>query len=61
VNSPEFDPRPVEQEVARYLEACRRNNTTCELVLKDISTIANRPENLTQWADTVAEVIDRYY
>jgi hypothetical protein len=31
------------------------------LVLKDISTIANRPENLTEWADTVARVLDQYY
>jgi hypothetical protein len=30
-------------------------------VLKDISTIANNPENLTQWASTVNATIDRYY
>jgi hypothetical protein len=61
VNSPRFDPEPVEAEVRRYVEACKRNGTTCELVLKDISTIANRPENLTEWADTVARVLDQYY
>lgn len=61
VNSPDFDPKPVAEEVDRYLAACRRNGTTTELVLKDISTIANRPENLTEWAETVATVIDRYY
>ena len=44
-----------------YLEACKRHGTTCEFVLKDISTIANKPENLTLWADTVNAVIDRYY
>lgn len=61
VNSEVFDPQPVEQEVVRYLEACRHNGTTTELVLKDISTIANRPENLTDWAETVRGVVDRYY
>ncbi len=61
VNSPRFDPEPVQNEVQRYVEACKRNGTTCELVLKDISTIANRPENLSEWADTVAAVLDRYY
>jgi hypothetical protein len=61
VNSPEFDPKPVEEEVARYLAACRRNGTTTELVLKDISTIANCPENLTKWAQTVSKVVDQYY
>lgn len=61
VGSPTFDPAPVREEVERILSACRRHGTACELVIKDISTIANRPGNLTQWAATVAEVIDRYY
>jgi len=61
VSSPTFDPAPVEAELTAYLEACRRHHTTCEFVLKDISTIANRSENLTQWAATVKGVIDRYY
>ena len=61
VNSPTFDPEPVKKEIERYLEACRRYGTTCEFVLKDISTIANNPDNLTTWADTVNGVIDRYY
>ncbi len=60
VNSPRFDPEPVEREIATYMEACKRNGTTCELVLKDISTIANNPNNLTQWAKTVEKVINRY-
>jgi hypothetical protein len=61
VASPTFDPAPVRAEIEGILSACRRHGTACELVIKDISTIANRPENLTQWAATVAEVIDRYY
>ena len=61
VSSPTFDPAPVEQEIARVLDACRRYGTTCEFVLKDISTIANNPGNLTRWAETVSRMIDRYY
>lgn len=61
VSSPRFNPKPVEEEMTRYLEACQRHGTTCEFVLKDISTIANKPETLTQWAETVKSVIDRYY
>jgi hypothetical protein len=57
----QFNPEPVEQEIARYCEACREHGTTVEFVLKDISTIANNPENLTQWAATVNATIDRYY
>jgi len=61
VSSPAFNPKPVEEEIARYLDACRRYGTICEFVLKDISTIANNPSNLTQWAATVNRVLDRYY
>jgi len=61
VNSPTFRPEPVQREIQRYLEACRRHGTTCEFVLKDISTIARNPSNLTTWNDTVRAVIDRYY
>ena len=61
VASPRFDPALVEAEIARYCKACREHGTTLEFVLKDISTIANKPENLTQWAATVSATIDRYY
>jgi hypothetical protein len=56
-----FHPAPVQEEIHRYLKACQRHGTTCEFVLKDVSTIANRPENLTRWAQTVDGVIDQYY
>ncbi len=61
VSRPTFDPKPVEEEITRYMEACKRNNTPCEFVIKDISTVANNPDNLTQWAATVKGVIDKYY
>ncbi len=61
VSSSTFNPKPVEDEMIRYLEACRRHETPCEFVLKDVSTIANKPENLTLWAETVNRVIDRYW
>jgi len=61
VASPQFHPEPVEEEMVRYLDACKQHRTPCEFVIKDISTIANKPNNLTQWAETVETVIDRYY
>jgi hypothetical protein len=61
VASPHFNPEPVQQEIARYCKACQDNGTAVEFVLKDISTIANKPENLTQWAATVQATIDQYY
>ena len=60
VNMPTFESEPVEEEIRRILDACSRHGTTCEFVLKDISTIANNPDNLTQWAGTVESVIDQY-
>lgn len=56
-----FDPGPVEKEIHGYLGACKKYGTTCELILKDVSTIANRPEDLTRWAQTVNGVIDQYF
>lgn len=56
-----FNPEPVKQEIARYCEACCACGTTVEFVLKDISTIANDPENLAHWAATVSATIDQYY
>jgi hypothetical protein len=61
VAGPGFDPGPVEAEIARYLEAAKRNGATCEFVLKDISTISGNPGILTRWAETVARVIDRFF
>jgi hypothetical protein len=61
VASSKFNPEPVKQEIERYCEACKKNGTTLEFVLKDISTVSNNPANLTQWAETVNSVIDKYY
>ena len=61
VCSATFNPGPVEEEIVGYLEACQRHGTPCEFVLKDISTIANNPDTLTQWAATVKDMVDKYY
>lgn len=60
VAGPAFNPAPVVEEITRYCQACREHRTPLEFVIKDISTIANRPEILTQWAETVSGVIDRF-
>ncbi|MBQ1954623.1 MAG: hypothetical protein II350_02680, partial [Clostridia bacterium] len=61
VSSPSFDPEPVKTEVKKVMEACKRNGTPCEFILKDISTTSNNYTNLTQWVETVNSVIDEYY
>jgi hypothetical protein len=58
VNS--FDPEPVRKEITRVLDACKRNGTPCEFVLKDISTANFKPENLVQWEKTAMETVLNY-
>ena len=58
---PVFEPGPVEAETKRVLDACRRNGTPCEFILKDISSVSNNPAILTQWVETVNRTIDRYF
>lgn len=61
VASKTFDPDPVTKEITTVLEACKRNNTPCEFVIKDISTVSNNSNNLTRWVETVNAAIDRYF
>ncbi len=55
------DPDNIRREIEATVQACIRNGCPCEFVLKDISTVSHRPENLIIWADAVSEVLDKYY
>ena len=59
VASGHLDADAARAEVERVLDACGRNHTPCEFVLKDISTVNRRPEVLGEWVDMVNSVIDR--
>ena len=61
VASAAFDPETVIAETERILNACLKTGTPCEFVLKDVSTVSNRPANLTLWAQAVNSVIDRHF
>jgi hypothetical protein len=56
-----FDPQPVIEETKRILLACKRNNTPCEFVLKDISTVNRNVNHLSEWVKTVSQTVDRYW
>ncbi|WP_010261839.1 hypothetical protein [Treponema primitia] len=56
-----FNTEQIRQEITETVEVCRANKTPYELVLKDISTVNNKPQNLIDWADTAMAVIDKYY
>ncbi len=55
------DETVIEQEIEETVKACIKNNCPYEFVLKDISTVSYKPENLIVWAKTVTKVLDRYY
>jgi uroporphyrinogen-III decarboxylase len=56
-----FNRETVEKEIKETVEACIKNNCPYEFMLKDISTVGNKPQNLIDWTDTIARCLDRYY
>ena len=51
----------VKKETRKTVEICRKYGCPYEFVLKDISTVGRKPQNLIAWAKAVTEVIDEYY
>ncbi|MDR1176148.1 MAG: hypothetical protein LBK83_11850 [Treponema sp.] len=56
-----FNREAVEQEITETIKVCMENKCPYEFVLKDISTVGAKPQNLIDWTRTVMAVIDRYY
>ena len=57
----DFNREAVEKETIETIEACMENKCPYEFVLKDISTVNNKPRNLIDWTNTVMQTINRYY
>ena len=55
------DPEVIRKETENTVKTCIRYGCPYELVLKDISTVSYKPDNLFVWARTVNEVLDEYY
>ena len=55
------DPNVIRKETEKTVKLCLKYGCPVELVLKDISTVARRPDNLITWANTVSDVLDQYY
>ncbi|MCL2248235.1 MAG: hypothetical protein FWC13_03085 [Oscillospiraceae bacterium] len=56
-----FDREAVRNEIKKVIEACKKNGCPYEFVLKDISTVGYKPQNLINWVKTTMEVVDEYY
>jgi len=56
-----FDAEVIKNETRKTVELCLKYGCSYELVLKDISTVSYKPENIFNWAKAVSETIDEYY
>jgi hypothetical protein len=47
----------IEKELRDTMAACRRTGTPVEFILKDVSTVMYRPQNLWEWETRVMDII----
>lgn len=52
-----FDAELVRKDLTETVEICRRHNTPCELILKDISTVCKDPSRLSEWEKIAMDVV----
>ena len=55
-----FDEDVIKRELKEILTAVKRNNCSCDIVLKDISTVAGKPEHLIKWAQIAMDLANNY-
>lgn len=55
-----FDGEVVREELRETCRAARENGCTCELILKDVSTVRYEPERLAAWHRIAAEVVQEW-
>ncbi len=56
-----LDEETVAKEIEETVRACRKYHCPYEFVLKDISTVSGKLENLVRWNRVVQETLDQYY
>ena len=56
-----LDEEAVRKELYRLCTACKRHGCSFELVLKDISTVGNRPRNLFRWEQIARQVVEELF
>ena len=53
----QFDADLVRRDLEQTVAICRRYQTPCELILKDVSTVVNDPRRLEEWEAIAMEVV----
>ena len=49
----------LRKEIGRILAAVKRNNCSCDIVLKDISSAGHDVNNLIRWEQIVMEMVNQ--
>ena len=57
---PEMEEEAVRGELTNIVSACRKNGCSADIVLKDITTVCGKPENLFRWHDIAMEAVNGY-
>jgi len=57
---PALDEAAVRAELERIVDACYRNNCSCDMVLKDITTVCSKPQTLWRWVEIAMETVRKY-
>ena len=60
VGVPVLNEEALRKDILETLTVCRENGTPCEFVLKDISSVAHNPMNLTRWEQVVMETVRNF-
>ena len=55
-----FDENVIRKELKSIVDAVKRNGCSCDIVLKDISTVAGKPEHMIKWIEIAMEVVNDY-
>ena len=58
-NDTAWIPELVREDLEAACKAAEKYKNPCELILKDVSTVGNKPERLWEWAKIAAEVCGR--
>jgi hypothetical protein len=54
-----WQPDLVRKDLTGACEVAQKYGNPCELILKDVSTVGDKPERLSEWAKIAAEVCGR--
>jgi hypothetical protein len=57
----ELNEEALKTEITETVEACTKHKCPYEFVLKDISTVGHKPENLFNWVKITNRILDSYY